>query len=188
MKHANAIVFVIVAAAVLVAAYAIGLLVRQARVPHTGPDERVAATPNEVAVTGAGSDRYGPGRGRRRDLAQGQPTVTAQEQTEMLERMSNLTEEEQEEFRQQIRQRFSPGGRRSQENELAAKRRAQMYEKWQSMSEAEREAFRAQMAARMRARRQNQLQGPSAEAADANAAPGAEPGANEADPNEGGSS
>jgi len=183
MKYANIIVFAIVAAAALVAAYAIGLLVRQARMRPGPAHHQVAVAANDVTTAEARPEGYGPGRGRR--FLEDPPPETAEERAEMLEQMSNLTEEEQEQFRQQVRERFGPGGRQTQADELGAKRRAQMVEKWQSMSEEEKEAFKTQMLARMRARRQSQLQAAPTEAVDANAATEPPVQASSPDPNEG---
>jgi len=116
MKHANTIVFVIVTAAVLLTAYGVGLLIRQARMQHAGHagPEQHAGAPNDVTPSQATADDYGPGRGRRQRLGEKDPAEVKQERAEMLEKMSNLTEAEQEQFRQQVRERFSGRSRTSE--------------------------------------------------------------------------
>jgi hypothetical protein len=72
----------------------------------------------------------------------------------MVEQMANMSPEEQEQFRAQVRQKFDagrgPGRQRfgQMPPEEMAKIKEQwekMKEKWESMSEQEREAARAQM-------------------------------------------
>jgi hypothetical protein len=186
MKHANAIVFVIVTAAVLLTAYGVGLLVRQARMQHAGPEQHTGA-PNDVAPGQVAADDYGPGRGRRQRPAEKDPAEVKQERAEMLEKMSNLTEAEQEQFRQQVRERFSSSGRGTAVD-LERERRQQMFQKWQSMSEEEKEAFRAQMEARLRARRQRELGIRPREITDANTTTDPEADGRVAEPNEAGQS
>ena len=183
MKHANTIVFVIVTAAVLLTAYGVGLLIRQARMQHVGSDQHAAAAPNDTASGPAVADDYGPGRGRRQRLAEKDPAQVKQERAEMLEKMSNLTEAEQEQFRQQVRQQFSSSGRGSAAD-LERERRQQMFQKWQSMSQEEKDAFRAQMEARLRARRQRELGIRPGGTTDANATTDPEADGRVAEPNE----
>lgn len=186
MKHTNTVVFVIVTAAVLLTAYGVGLLIQQARVRHVGPEGHAAAGPNDAAPM-AVADDYGPGHGRRQRLAEKDPAQVSQERAELREKMSNLTEEEQEQLRQQVRQRFSPSGRGTAVD-LERERRRQMFEKWQSMSEEEKAALRAQMEARLRARRQRELAGRPGEITDANATTDPEADGRVAEPNEAGQS
>jgi len=187
MKHANTIVFVIVTAAVLLTAYGIGLLIRQARMQHAGAGRHTAAAPNDMAPTEAVADDYGPGRGRRQRLAEEDPAKVKQERAETLEKMSNLTEPEQEQFRQQVRQRVSASGGGSAAD-LEREKRQQMLQKWQSMSEEEKAAMRAQMEARLRARRQRELGIRPSEITDANATTDSEADGRVAEPNEAGQS
>jgi len=93
MKHANTVVFVIVAAAVLLTAYGVGLLIRQARMSHVEPDRQTVAAPNDTAPSEAMAEDYGPGRGRRQRSVDEDPVKVKQQRAEMLEKMSNLTEE-----------------------------------------------------------------------------------------------
>ena len=180
MKHTNTVVFVIVTAAVLLTAYGVGLLIRQARIRHLEPGH-AAAAPNDALPMGATGDDYGPGHGRRQRLADADPARVRQE------RERDLTEEEQEQFRQQIRQQFSSSGRGSPV-ELQRERQRQMAEKWQSMSEEERKTLRAQMEARLRARRQKELAMRPGGITDANTTTDPEADGHVAEPNEAGQS
>ncbi len=73
----------------------------------------------------------------------------------MRERLENMSEEEREQFRAQMRERFGGrrrrGGERSQN--LSEEERRNMRERFENMSEEEREAFRAQMRERFGGRR-----------------------------------
>ncbi|MBN2128713.1 MAG: hypothetical protein JW741_04425 [Sedimentisphaerales bacterium] len=187
MKHTNTIVFVIVTAAVLLTAYGVGLLIRQARMRPVGADRHAVAAPNDTPAGEAAADDYGPGRGRRQRLAQEDPAKAKQEKAEMLEKMSNLTEPEQEQFRQQVRERFSTSGRGTAAD-LEREKRQQMFEKWQTMSEEEKEKLRAQVEARLRARRQRELAMRPGAITDANATTDPEADGRVAEPNQAGQS
>ena len=188
MKHANTVVFVIVAAAVLLTAYGVGLLIRQARMSHVEPDRQTVAAPNDTAPSEAMAEDYGPGRGRRQRSVDEDPAKVKQQRAEMLEKMSNLTEEEQEQFRQQVRRRFSSSGSGNPAVDLEREKRQQMFQKWQTMSEEEKQALRAQMEARLRARRQRELAGRPGEITDANTTTDPEGDGRTAEPNEAGQS
>jgi len=93
MKVSNTVVTVIMVAAVLVFAYGVGLLIRQAR---TG-DRPVPA------VTDAGkTQRTGPGTPRANDTPEARAQVK-KARAQALEKMSSMTEEEKEKFRNQVR-------------------------------------------------------------------------------------
>jgi len=76
----------------------------------------------------------------------------------MLEKMGSLTEEEKEQFRNQVSARFSgqrPGRREYQR--LSPEEREQMIQRWENLSEEERAALRKKMEAGFQAmRRQGQ--------------------------------
>jgi hypothetical protein len=105
MKLSNTVVSVIVIAAVLVSAYAMGLLIRQVR---TGG--HVAQPPSAGNEAPAGAKvPHGPGEARTKDTPQ-ERTQLKEEKAQAIEKMSSLTEEQKEKFRSQVRQQV--GGQR----------------------------------------------------------------------------
>jgi len=104
MKSSNTVATIIIVVAVLIAAYAVGLLVRQARVGRSQP---VASEANEAVIRqGTAKLSHAPGAGR----AQGTPEQRAQlkdQRAQALEKMAAATPEQKEQFRQQVREHFS---------------------------------------------------------------------------------
>ena len=150
MKSVNTLVLVILAAAVLLAAFAIGLLVRHARMRGAASHEPASAvaTPNETPGSETALTNLNPGSpGVRKSDATARADIK-QERAEALEKMSNLTEEEKLEFRQRVRDRFNTTRSRS----------GRLRERMQNMSEEDKQAYRAQVEARLRARRQRALE------------------------------
>ena len=75
----------------------------------------------------------------------------------MLEKMGSLTEEEKEQFRERLRQRFSSQrAGRSGSGDLSPEEREQMRQKWQNMSDEQRKAALARMRERSQAGRRQQ--------------------------------
>jgi len=103
MKLSNTMVTAIVIGAVLVSAYAIGLLIRQAR---TGSR---SAAPVAAETTDAAAQRPGPGAAPAKDTPAERAQVKGK-RTEMLEKMSSATKEEQEQFKDKVIKQV--GGRR----------------------------------------------------------------------------
>ncbi len=97
MKLSNTVVSAIVIVAVLVSAYALGLLIRQAR---TG-GSRVQA-PAEVNTAVAS---HGPGEGRTKDTPEERAKIKDQK-AQALEKMKAATPEEKQKFREQVRQQM----------------------------------------------------------------------------------
>ncbi len=122
MKHLNVVVFVVAAAAVLVAAYAVGLLVRQARTPNVEPPSQEVSEPNAVTSQDAVAASRRAGRGSKEPTEE-ERAAARQARAEQLAKMQNLTDEEKQQFRDEIRQQFTrdpQGQRRSlSEEELA---------------------------------------------------------------------
>ncbi len=101
MKTSNTVVSAIVIAAVLVFAYGVGLLIRQAR---TGSSPgRTPADVNEAA------QRLGPRTPRAMDTPAARAKVK-KERTEALEKMKAATDEEKAKFREKVIKQV--GGRR----------------------------------------------------------------------------
>ncbi len=141
MKQMSTVTTVIIAAAVLVAAYAIGLLVREIRMGH-------APTGEDVAVLEHGVDPHRPGTGEPRSVKAPNPSETREERAKALKKMSNLTEEEKQRFRDQVRESVSPSGEERNRSPMM-KQREEMMQKLQTMSPEERKAFEAGMQRRL---------------------------------------
>jgi len=150
------IVFVLVCIGVLVAAFAIGICIRQVRFGGAGKTTEVPEkSPVELARERDQARRV-PGPGRTSgtgDLSPEQRAELVEQRAGMRERFENMTDEEREQFRAQMRERFG-GGRRSMgpQLNLSDEERAKMREeidtlreKWDQMSEAEREEARNQI-------------------------------------------
>jgi hypothetical protein len=103
MKASNTVVSAIVIAAVLVSAYAIGLMIRQARTG--GP----AAQPTSVEKKQVPGVSHGPLAEQSKDTSEAR--VRAKEQkAKAIEKMSSATPEEKEKFQSQVYKQV--GGRR----------------------------------------------------------------------------
>ncbi|MBN2594741.1 MAG: hypothetical protein JXA81_14630 [Sedimentisphaerales bacterium] len=155
-KSGTTIIFVLVCIGVLVAAFAIGLCIRKIRlgnesVTTTAPEKspRELAREREQARRMPGNE----GTGRDSELSPEQRAALVEQRAGMRERFENMTDEEREAFRAQMRERFS-GRRRDMgpQLQLSDEERAKMREeidalreKWDQMSEAEREEARNQI-------------------------------------------
>jgi len=105
MKLSNTVVSTIVIVAALVSAYALGLLIRQAR---TGATRAPApAEVNNVSRPTAVVSR-GPGAGRTKDTPEERAKIKEQK-AQALKKMNAMTPEEKQKFREQIRKQV--GGR-----------------------------------------------------------------------------
>ncbi len=103
MKLSNTMVSVIVIGAVLVSAYAIGLLIRQVR---TGSRSGVPAA---AETTDAAAQRSGPGAAPTKDTPEARAQVR-EAKAKALEQMSAATKEQQEQFKDKVIKQV--GGRR----------------------------------------------------------------------------
>ena len=141
MKRASVVASVILAGAVLLAAYAVGRLIRQARldIPET-PAQRVVE-PNDFNMPEAMTAN------RRINQKRNEPTVEElekrkQERLEKLAALSNMTEEEKQQHRDEIRRAL-----RSKRREpgriphLSPEELKEVARRWPEMSEEERAAF-----------------------------------------------
>jgi len=108
MKHLNIVVFVVVGAAVLVAAYAIGLLVRQTRMPDVELPSQEVAEPNTVPSQDAVAASRRASR-RPEEPTEEERAAARHARAEQLAKMKTLTEEEKQQFRDKIRQQFTAG-------------------------------------------------------------------------------
>ncbi len=107
MKHMNVVITVIIAAAVLVAAYGVGLLVRHARTPdrQSGPAGTLTENPAILKMRLA---QQSPGGRLAGSADSNQAARIQQERALMLEKTKNMTKEEKRRFmEEQARDRFS---------------------------------------------------------------------------------
>ena len=157
-KSGSTIVFVLVCVGVLVAAFAIGSWIREIRfsgaenesetatVPKKSPSELERQQEQARRMPGSG------GMDRGSDLSSPEDRAALVEQRAgMKEGFENMSEEEQEKFKAQMRDRFG-GRRRDTGPQLSEEDRTKMREemeelraKWEEMSEAEREEARNQI-------------------------------------------
>lgn len=114
MKHLNIVVFVIAAAAVLVAAYAVGLLVRQVRLSHTEPSSQQLAEPNATARRDAVAESRRINRPNTQTGMEERAKLK-EERAKELAKMQNMTAEEEQQFRDGIRRQFSAGADRQRQ-------------------------------------------------------------------------
>jgi len=137
MKQMSTVTTIIIAAAVLVAAYAIGVLVREIRMGR-------APAGSDAPVADRGTTPPEPGTGRTRFVKSTDPDEIRRAKEEALKKMDNLTEEQKEQFKAQVRDSVTPSGNERMRNPVL-KARDERMRKWQSMSPEEKKAFEAQM-------------------------------------------
>jgi len=153
-KSGTTIVFVLVCVGVLVAAFAIGICIKNIR--FGSGDKSVVTAPEKSPVELAREREQArrtsgiEGTGKPDDLSPEQRAELVKQRAGMREQFQNMTEEEQEQFRAKMRERF--GGRRrntGSQLELSEEDRIKLREeidelraKWDQMSEAEREEAR----------------------------------------------
>lgn len=177
MKQASVVATVILAAAVLLAAYAIGRLIRQTRLDAPAPSRQQVAEPNDVDQPNAMTSGRRINRPRK-ELTPEEKARNKQEREEKLAQRSNLTDEEKAQLRDEMRQklrtrRAEPG----QVPQMSPEELEALAERWPQMSEAEREQAAAAFRARMRGqgrrgprRPETAASSPDAPAAEAKAA------------------
>jgi hypothetical protein len=158
-KSGTTIAFVIVCIGVLVAAFVIGLCIREIRFRGATNESATVSKPEKSASeleARQAQARQMPGIGgmdRGGELSSEQRTALVEQRAGMRERFENMTDEEREAFRAQMRERF--GDRRRDmgpQLQLSEEDRAKMREeidslreKWDQMSEEEREKARNQI-------------------------------------------
>jgi hypothetical protein len=153
-KSGTTVVFVLVCIGVLVAAFAIGICIRKIRfgnkpVTAVAPEKSPGQLAREQARRLPGNE----GTRRSSELSPEQRTELVERRAGMRERFENMTDEEREAFRAQMRERFSSRRRdMGPQLQLSDEERAKMREeidalreKWDQMSEEEREAARNQI-------------------------------------------
>jgi hypothetical protein len=153
-KSGTTIIFVIVCIIVLVAAYGIGLCIKKARFSGAKKESTVAAkpekSPGEIESRRA-QVRQMPGNGEMDKSSPEERAALVEQREGMRQRFENMTDEEREAFRAQMRERFG-GRRRDSGLQLSEEDRAKMREeidalrkKWDQMTEEEKEQARNQI-------------------------------------------
>ncbi len=162
-------VFVMVCIAVLLGAWGIGLCIREVRFRSAGiefkavtevekPDTEPEREPAEMAqFRPERGPMTGPGAGRpeRRPPREGGAGFGEEGMMGMREQFQNMSEEEREQFRAQMGERFAARRRESGDRfgNLSEEEREKMRERFENMSEEERQEFMAQRRERFGGRR-----------------------------------
>jgi len=160
MKQSGAtILFIVVCAAVIAAAYAAGICIREVRFSAARNEAKTTTTTvaekpsTEPEVTQEAARRMpGPGgMDAMRGLSPDDRAGFDDQRAGMRERLENMTDEEREKFTAQMRERFA-GRRRGNEPQLSEEQRAEMRkeleelrERSEEMSDQEREEARAKI-------------------------------------------
>ncbi len=153
MKQWTAVISVVVVAAVLGAVLGIGLLIRETVFQRARSGSPEAAE-RDSKLTGEQPGR-GPGGPRMGQSPSVEDRQRQQQQrARMVEQMADMSPQEQERFRAQVRRKFDAGQGpdRQRFGRMPPEERAKLAEQWQgvrqrweNMSEQEREAVRAQL-------------------------------------------
>jgi hypothetical protein len=156
-QSGKTIVFVLVCIGVLVAAFAIGICIKEIRFNGVKNESVSAAKPEKSAgelERNRAQVRQMPGIGgmdRGSDLSPEARAALVEQRSGMRERFENMSDEEREKFRAQMRDRFG-GRQRDMGPQLSEEDRTKMREeidalraRWEEMSEEEREAARNQI-------------------------------------------
>ncbi len=121
MKSSNTVVTVIVIAAVLIAAYGVGLLIHQARLGNSPSPASSGADANRIE-SGTADSSERPRPGQTKDTPEARAKLK-EKRAEVLEKMESATEEQKAQFKEQIREKV--GGRRSAQKSDASSDTAQ---------------------------------------------------------------
>ena|GEM_PF-701642 len=155
MRRASAMVSVIVIVAVLLGALGAGLLIRHLRSGGSAEGES-AGVPQKPVAEQPVRPGY-EGRSRSSGPTEQQRAQIQQQRRDMLVQWENMSDEQREKFREQMRRRFSSGlaggGRdradirpgQTGEPNMPAELREKLEKQWQGMSEVERQFFQAKM-------------------------------------------
>lgn len=143
MKLSNTVISIIIVAVVLVSAAAVGLLIHRAQVGDSLSRPQVGTAPNEqMPPEAAMAQRESGKKLTEEELAR--RARLKERRMQALEQMQSMTEEEKEQFRQQVRQQFSSQRpRRPEPRDLSPEERERILRKWQSMAERQRAAAQA---------------------------------------------
>jgi len=122
MKSSNALVTIVIVGAVLVAAYAVGLLIRQMRVGDSSSPPATTEV-DEVRLREATADlSHEPGAAPTKNAQEARAKLK-EEHARTLEKMESATDEEKEQIRKQVRDRVAVRGGQKTVRRLAPKRK-----------------------------------------------------------------
>lgn len=158
MKQASTIIAVIIAIAVLLAAFAVGLGIKQVRVRRAKNEPQEVAKP-EPKQTERDVLPGGGARPRTAGLTLEERGQRQDERAGMNERWEDMSDEERREFMANRPGRPDGGGRRGDRRRpqgqegVSEEERQAMRERFENMSEEDREKFREEMRQRFSGRR-----------------------------------
>jgi hypothetical protein len=143
---------VIIAVVALLAALGAALWIRGAR----SGDAETDSTGTTAQRPTTRRPLNGPGgRDAASALSREERAALVEERAKMMERFENMSEEEKEKFRAEVRKRFAARQSESKVRTISEEERARlqaerlkMRERWENMSEEERQEWRAKMRAR----------------------------------------
>lgn len=140
MKQQNILVSVILAAAILLSAYAVGLLIKHTRPSESQPQAQSITEPNGVSVlepvvAEPGGDRRSTGP-TREDRAR-----LKEERAKQLAELENLTEEQKAQLRDEMRARLTSQPNRDRYPKMTAEQEAWLGQRWPELSADQREAI-----------------------------------------------
>lgn len=145
MKQRQVIILGAVGAAVLLTALGVGFYIREAG--QKSKDGSQAGAESGGKQSGGNLIPGGVSRENLRNLSEQERARIVEERKKITERQANMSEEEKENLRQQVRERFNVRRQGASERlpALSEEERVRLREKWANMSEQEREEFRNKM-------------------------------------------
>lgn len=145
MKQGNLVVSLILIVAILLGAYGLGLLIRQARMGDRQPPTQPVAEVNDPAALQRLKSEPRIGRAKPEPTPE-ELAAAKQQRAEKLSEAENLTDQQRQERRDALRAQLrSQTQRLGQLPHLSPEELKDIREKWPQMSEEERQAYRAQM-------------------------------------------
>jgi len=159
MKFADTIVSVIIISAVLLSAYAVGLVIREVRTGSVQPQPQIVAEANDVAAQ--------PQVAAMASRSAGQPTDVPKQAAEVNEPMQTAAEPDLS-LQKNRPPKGAASGRRGGNTlrALSPREREQIRRRWESMSDEQRQEFKARMQSRPGAARSPRRNNVSQETAD----------------------
>jgi len=164
MKFADTVVSIIIMAAVLLSAYAVGLVIREVRTSAVAPQPQVVAEANDVAA----EPEIAALAGRSAEQTTDVPTlaVAVNEPMQTAAKADQSSPKKDKPFRDGAYRRAD--GRRGGNalRALSPQAREQMRQRWESMSDEQRQEFKARMQSRSGTARSPRRNNVSQETAD----------------------
>ena len=164
MKFAETIVSIIIMAAVLLSAYAVGLVIREVRTGTVAPQPQIVAEANDVATAPQVAALAGGSTGQTTDVST--QAVEVNEPMRTSAKPDQSSPKKDGPFRDGAYRRAD--GRRGGNTlrALSPREREQMRRRWESMSDEQKQEFKARMQSRSGTARPQQRKDVSQETAD----------------------